>query len=176
MICRANHDKKKLSKFIQKITHVDDMMIHNFVKYLVQTRLRLWDIKITIFKTNHLDNTTFWLENYYFYISQTKSSLDKIFYKVVYHHIIYMCDFFGEFRRLFCYDLHEFSRSLWFALEKPTLSQSPSRPVCSLQRPTPPVFLDDPHHCSTQESAVASNGTSSRQCKHYNMILTCLSP
>ena len=23
-----------------------------------------------------------------------KSSLDKIFYKVVYHHIIYMCDFF----------------------------------------------------------------------------------
>ena len=23
-----------------------------------------------------------------------KSSLDKIFYKIVYHHIIYMCDFF----------------------------------------------------------------------------------
>ena len=23
-----------------------------------------------------------------------KSSLNKIFYKVVYHHIIYMCDFF----------------------------------------------------------------------------------
>ena len=48
------------------------MMIHNLVKYLVQTRLRLCC---------------------YFYISQTKSSLDKIFYKVVYHHIIYMCDF-----------------------------------------------------------------------------------
>ena len=31
-------------------------------------------------------------------ISQTKSSLDKIFYKIVYHHIIYMCDFFHEFR------------------------------------------------------------------------------
>ena len=30
----------------------------------------------------------------YFYISQTKSSLNKIFYKIVYHHIIYMCDFF----------------------------------------------------------------------------------
>ena len=25
----------------KKITHVDDMMIHNLVKYLVQTRLRL---------------------------------------------------------------------------------------------------------------------------------------
>ena len=37
----------------------------------------------------------------YFYISQTKSSLDKIFYKVVYHHIIYMCDFCVKFRWLF---------------------------------------------------------------------------
>ena len=46
-----------------------------------------------------------------------KSSLDKIFYKVVYHHIIYMCDFFGEFRRLFCRGLHGFSRRLWFALD-----------------------------------------------------------
>ena len=27
------------------------------------------------------------LEIYYFYISQTKSSLDKIFYKIVYHRI-----------------------------------------------------------------------------------------
>ena len=41
---------KKLYKFIKKITHVDDMMIYNFVKYLVQTRLRLWDKKITNFK------------------------------------------------------------------------------------------------------------------------------
>ena len=30
-----------------------------------------------------------------------RQDLDKIFYKVVYHHIIYMCDFFVEFRRLF---------------------------------------------------------------------------
>ena len=37
-----------------------------------------------------------------------KSSLDKIFCKVVHHHIIYTCDFFGEFRRRFCCDLHEF--------------------------------------------------------------------
>ena len=26
-----------------------------------------------------------------------QSDLDKIFYKVVYHHIIYICDFLGEF-------------------------------------------------------------------------------
>ena len=90
---------KKLSKFTKKITHVDDMMIHNFVKYLVQTRLCLWDI----------------IEICYFYISQTKSSLDKIFYKIVYHHIIYMCDFLGEFKRFFCRDLHGFSRKLWFS-------------------------------------------------------------
>ena len=38
---RANYDKKKSSKFTKKITHVDDRMIHNLVKYLVQTRLRL---------------------------------------------------------------------------------------------------------------------------------------
>ena len=38
---------KRSSKFIKKITHIDDMMIYNLVKYLIQTRLRLWDIKIT---------------------------------------------------------------------------------------------------------------------------------
>ena len=77
-------------------------MIYNLVKYFVQTRLRLWDIKIT----------------------QTKSSLDKIFYKIVYHHIIYMCDFFSEFRRLFNRDLHEFWRSLWFALDTFTINKA----------------------------------------------------
>ena len=40
---------KKSSKFIKKITHIDDIMIHNLVKYLVQTLFRLWDIKITNF-------------------------------------------------------------------------------------------------------------------------------
>ena len=64
-------------------------MIHNLIKYLVQARLRLWDIKITNFKPD----------------------------KVVYHHNIYMCDFFGEFRHLFYCDLHRFSRNLWFALD-----------------------------------------------------------
>ena len=43
-----------------------------------------------------------------------KSSLDNIFYKVVYHHIIYMCDFFWEFKQLFCRSLHEFSRGCGF--------------------------------------------------------------
>ena len=106
---------KRSSKLAKKITYVDDMMVHNFVKYLVQTQLLLWDIKITIFKPESCPNDL--LEICYFYISQMKPSLDNIFYKVVYHHIIYMCDFFGEFRRLFCCDLHEFSRRLWFALD-----------------------------------------------------------
>jgi hypothetical protein len=34
---RANHGKKS-SRFTKKVAQVDDMMIHNFVKYLVQTR------------------------------------------------------------------------------------------------------------------------------------------
>jgi hypothetical protein len=40
---------------------------------------------------------------------QMKSSLDKKSYKDVYDHIIYMCDCFGEFKRLFvvvCIDFH----------------------------------------------------------------------
>ena len=57
------------------------------------------------------------LEICYFYISQTKLRLNKIFYKVVYHRIIYMCDFFCEFRCLFCRGLHGFSWRLWFALD-----------------------------------------------------------
>jgi anti-anti-sigma regulatory factor len=70
----ANHGKNfRLNS--PKTTYVDDLVIHNLVKYLVQTQLHLRNIKITNFKSN----------------------LDKIFYKVVYHHIIYMCDFFGEF-------------------------------------------------------------------------------
>ena len=42
-----------------------------------------------------------------------KSSLDKIFYKIVYYHIIYMCDFFGEFRQLFAIVCMIFTK-LWF--------------------------------------------------------------
>ena len=49
----------------------------------------------------------------YFYILQMKSSLGRIFTSLC-HHIIYMCDFFREFRWLFCHDLHGFSRRLWF--------------------------------------------------------------
>ena len=106
---------KKSSKFTKKFIHVDDMMIYSLVKYLVQTRFCLWDIKITNFKPESCPNDM--LEICYFYISQTKSSFDKIFYKVVYHHIIYMYDFFGEFRWFFCHGLHRFSRKMWFALD-----------------------------------------------------------
>ena len=35
---RANHGKKS-SKFIKKFTHLDDIIIYNLIKYLVQTRL-----------------------------------------------------------------------------------------------------------------------------------------
>ena len=49
---RANHSKKKSSKFTKKITHVDDMMIHNLVKYRVQTRLRLW---VFLYLTNEVE-------------------------------------------------------------------------------------------------------------------------
>ena len=103
---------KRSSKFTKKITHLDDMMIHNFTKYFIQTRLRLWDIEITIFKQENCADDL--LEICYFYISQMKLNLDKIFYKIVCHYIIYMCDFFGEFRLLFCRDFQGFSRRLRF--------------------------------------------------------------
>jgi len=89
------------------------MMIHNIVKYLVQTRLHLWDIKITNFKPESCPHDS--LEICYSYISQINSILHKIFYKIVYHRIIYMCDFFGKRRWLFGHGLHRFSRRLWFA-------------------------------------------------------------
>ena len=98
---------KKSSK-LKKITCLDDMMIHNLVKYLVQTWLYLWDIKRTNFKPGSCPDDL--LKICYFYISQTKSSLDKIFYKVMYHHIIYMCDFLvnlDEFFVVVCTDFHE---------------------------------------------------------------------
>ena len=106
---------KTSSKFTRKITHVDNMMIHNLVKYHIQTWLCLWDIKITNFKPINCPDDL--LEICYFYISQTKSSLDRIFYKIVYNHIIYMCNFSCEFRWLFCHGLHGFSRRLWFPLD-----------------------------------------------------------
>ena len=56
------------------------------------------------------------LEICYFYILQTKSSLDKIFYKIVYYHIIYICDFLVNLDVFFvvvytdfheCYSFHQ---------------------------------------------------------------------
>jgi hypothetical protein len=75
------------------------MIIHNLVKYLVQTWLHLWDIKITNLKLEICADDL--LEIFYFYISQTKLSLDKIFYKVMYHHTIHMCDFLENLYELF---------------------------------------------------------------------------
>ena len=93
----------------------DIFLVHNFIKYHVQTRLRLWDIKRTNFKPGSCPDDL--LEICYFYISQTKSSLEKIFYKIVYHHIIYMCDFLVNLDSFFYHSLHRFSRRLWFALD-----------------------------------------------------------
>jgi len=115
---------KKSSKFTNKITYVDDMMIHNLVKYFVQTWLRLWDIKITNLKPRNCPNDL--LEICYFYISQMKSSLDMIFYKVVYHHIIYMCDFFREFRWLFFVVYTSFHEHCSFHRIRSQLAKAPN--------------------------------------------------
>jgi len=87
---------KKLSKFIKKFTHVDDLMIHNIVKISCPNSTLFVRYKNNKFQAGKV--STGLLEVCYFYISQMNSSLDKIFYKVVYHHIIYMCNFFDEFR------------------------------------------------------------------------------
>ena len=51
------------------------MIIRNLVKYLVQTRLRLWDMKITNFKPEScLDDL---LEIYYFHISLKESEFGQ---------------------------------------------------------------------------------------------------
>ena len=91
------------------------MMIHNLVKYLVQTWPRLWDIKRTNFKRESCPYDL--LEICYFYISQTKSSLDKIFYKILYHHIIYICDFFVNLDDFFLLWFAWIFTKLWFALD-----------------------------------------------------------
>ena len=63
--------------------------------------------RITIFKK---EKSVFFFENCYFYISQTKSNLYKIFYNVVYHHVIYMNDFLvnlDDFFTVVCTSFHE---------------------------------------------------------------------
>jgi hypothetical protein len=49
-------------------------------------------IKVTNLKPKSCADNLF--KDSYFYIWQRKLSLDKIFYKIVYLHINYMCDFF----------------------------------------------------------------------------------
>jgi len=63
------------------------------------------------FLTNHLDSFLAW--NLLFLYLTNEINLDKIFYKIVYHHIIYMCDFFCEFRWLFYRGLHGFSPDMF---------------------------------------------------------------
>ena len=94
---------KKSQLNLPKITHVDNMMIHNLIKYLVQTRLYLWDIKIRNFKPESCPNDL--LEICYFYISQTKSSLDKIFCK--------LCIIISSICVILLVNLYDFL--LWFA-------------------------------------------------------------
>ena len=96
---------KKSSKFIKIITYIDDMMTHNLVKYLVQTRLRLWDIKIINFKSESCPDDL--LEICYFYIKQMKSNLDKIFYKVVYHLHVWFLVNLDDFFTMTYTNLHE---------------------------------------------------------------------
>ena len=79
---------KKSSKF-KKISHVDYMMLYNLVKYLVQTRLRLWDIKIS--KISEV-----WTK-YFTKLCIIISSICVIF-------LVNLDDFF-------CHSLHEFSRT-----------------------------------------------------------------
>ena len=54
------------------------------------------------------------LEICYFYISQTKSNLDRIFYKIVYHHIIYIVDFFVNLDDFFVVVYMDFHEGLVF--------------------------------------------------------------
>jgi len=103
----TNHSKKKSSKFTKNHTSrwYDDTQPY---KISCPTQIRLRDIKITNFKRES------WLQDlleiYYFYISQTSSSLNNIFYKFMYYHIIYMCDFLenlDDFFTVVCMDFHE---------------------------------------------------------------------
>ena len=114
---------KKSSNFTQKITHVDDMIIHNLIKYLVQTRLRLWDIKITNFKPESCPDDL--LEICYFYISQKfiifishrRSRVWTRYFIRLCIIISSTCVIFSEFRHFFYHSLHRFLRKLWFALD-----------------------------------------------------------
>ena len=75
-------------------------------------------MKITLFVKTHANYNK---KIYLFYISQTKSSLDKIFYKIVYHRIIYMCVFFinlDDFFVVICTSFHECLVSTRYVLFK----------------------------------------------------------
>ena len=62
----------------------------------------------------------------------------------MYHHIIYICDFFGEFRRLFCRGLHEFSRNCGLHQIYVPFSPTPLLSVASRRRPPLAVRTPSP--------------------------------
>ena len=63
------------------------------------------------FLTNHLDSFLAWNLLFLYLTNEVEFGHDIL---QGYHHIIYMCDFFSEFRWLFCRGLYGFSRRLWF--------------------------------------------------------------
>ena len=96
---------KKSSKFIKKITYIDD--IYRWYddtqpcKIFCPNSTSFVRYKNIKFLTNHLDNFLVW--NLFFL-------LDKIFYKTVYHRIIWMCDFLVNLDNFFTMlytDFHE---------------------------------------------------------------------
>ena len=98
---------KKLFK-LKKITHVDDMMMHNFVKYLVQTRFHLWDIKRTNFKPGSCPNDL--LEIYYFYLTNEVEFGQDILQDCVssYHlHVWFFLMNLDNFFIVVCMDFHK---------------------------------------------------------------------
>ena len=67
--CKLQQKKRLNSQ--KKITHIDDMMIHNLVKYLVQTRLRS-GLKFVIFISHKLSRVlTRYFTRLYIIISST---------------------------------------------------------------------------------------------------------
>jgi hypothetical protein len=70
--------------------------LHRSRHFQCRTRVRsAWVSQPVMLPPDLFENLSTWfIRNLFFYISQTKLTLDNIFYKVVYHHIVYMCDFF----------------------------------------------------------------------------------
>ena len=91
---------KRSCKFTKKIIHIDDMITHNFAKYLLQTRLRLWDIRILLF----------------LYLTNEVEFGQDIFQDCVSSYHLHVW-FFGEFRWFFLPWFTWVFTKLWFSLD-----------------------------------------------------------